>query len=213
MNPFEWIKSKLQNKNYIESIDIKDGVLHIMRKNGVSFNAICIKDTNIDTSKIKNRIENIDVNFVLATNRDVIIDGGVYTFLEESEIVIGDFKDLFRVISQNDNFPYLNPTVKFILQGLRQHDRVKSVERLDNNRYLIHRHFGDSITILSLEDYNITIQNMRDSIDKYKNAFQAVLKANPNGGIAESASIFAESKNLKILKWGELLGDLNRVWT
>jgi hypothetical protein len=39
-----------------------------------------------------------------------------------------------------------------------------------------------------------------------------VLKSNPNGNITTAAEELADSLELKIFTWGELLGKLNAKW-
>ncbi|WPY97621.1 hypothetical protein [Christiangramia sp. OXR-203] len=209
---FEWIIEKTENYDEIDSVDILDqNLLQISRDDGEVIIVTTISNKNISLADIKSLIEKNDANFILHTKKDPFICGSVYVFLEGRSKIIGSFGDLFRVLKESDISNYLHPQTKFITRGLNQHDKVIDITRIDNKRYEIKRYNLPSVTIIALDDYDIGLESIRSAIENY-GEFDAVLKANPNGKITESAYELAESKNFKILKWGELMGKLNLKW-
>lgn len=115
-------------------------------------------------------------------------------------------------MNQEYNFPYLPPEVRFILRNLKQHTKIRNIRRLDNKRYLISRHGLEDVTVIALYDYDLAVEAVRSAVDVY-GKFDAIFKGNPNGRISKNAYELANSMNIKVLMWGELLGELNRKWT
>lgn len=204
---FDWVRSRLDD-NHILSITIENEVMDITRKNKNILRVSAIDLTYISLSEIKEHLEHTDCDFILHINKNVLIEGTVYSYLEGLNKVIGDFGDLFRVAGNDYNFPYYNPEVFFILRGLKQHDKVLDVKRLDNQRYEIFRKNGKSIVIISLNDYDLGIESVRTAIDKFR-AFDIVLSSNPNARVSSAAKSLADSLNFKILRWGELYKEIN----
>lgn len=211
MDKYAWITDKLKSERKIRSIKIQDQILIITREDDAELQIIAIDDNYIDKDKVAELIQGKAVNYILTTDKNCFIAGNVFEFLNDKKIVVGDFGDIFRVLKQHRFFPYLNPTIKFVTQGLKQHDKVKKIVRLNKSTFLIERIIYEPVKILVLDDYNISIQSVRDAIDKF-DKFDCILKSNPNGGIAENAYNLANEKKFKILKWGELLGELNKKW-
>ena len=212
-SPFEWIIEKLESNEEVNSTIVKpETVLTIERTNG---SELSVTTTSIDTfnlDNIKSVIKAQKADFILHTSKEPFVKGSVFEYLEERKIVLGGFGDLMRVVNQGYNFPYLPPDVRFIVRGLKQHTKVSSVRRLDNKRYKIERYGLETVTIIALNDYDLGIEAIRSAVDEF-GQFDAVLKSNPNGRITSSAVELADSREIKVFKWGELLGKLNLKWT
>lgn len=211
-SPFEWIKEKLSENKRIESVDIvKENLLHIIRDNET---LLRVAKSNLDRfyyKDIKEFLQNNEVDFILHTSKEPFVDGSVYDFLESKRKVLGGFGDLMRVVAQERNWPYYPPDVKFIKRGLEQHTKVTEVRRLDNKRYEVSRYGLETVIIIALNDYDLGIESIRSAADEF-DEFDAVLKSNPNGKITTSAIEHVNSRNIKVLKWGELMGKLNLKW-
>ncbi|MCY0967969.1 hypothetical protein [Chryseobacterium wangxinyae] len=211
MDKFAWITDKLKSDKKIKSIKVKGRILFITRDDYYKLQIIAIDDSFIDKNKVAELIQGEEVNYILTTDKNCFITGDVFEYLNNEKIVIGDFGDIFRILKKHQFFPYLNPTIKFVTQGLQQHDKVKDIVRLSKSTFLIERIIYEPVKILVLEDYNISIQSVRGAIEMF-DKFDCILKFNPNGGIADNAYNLANEKKFKILKWGELLGELNKKW-
>ncbi|MEE4247114.1 MAG: hypothetical protein V2I33_17005 [Kangiellaceae bacterium] len=209
---FEWILEKLEDDDSILSTEIvSDLLLRINRKEGESISITKSTLSNINLNAIKAILTNQDADFILHTIREPFINGSVFEYLNRKQKIIGGFGDLFRVLRQNKNYPYLPPQVGFIMRGLEQHTKVSNVRRLDNKRYEIERYGLETVIIIALDDYDIGIESVRSAVNDF-DKFDAVLKSNPNGSITSSAVTLADSRELKVFKWGQLLGILNRKW-
>lgn len=211
-SPFEWIKEKLSENKQIESVDIvEENLLHIIRDNET---LLRVAKSNLDRfyyKDIEEFLQNNEVDFILHTSKEPFVNGSVYSFLESKRKVLGGFGDLMRVVAQERNWPYYPPDVKFIKRGLEQHTKVTEVRRLDNKRYEVSRYGLETVIIIALNDYDLGIESIRNAADEF-DEFDAVLKSNPNGKITTSAIEHVNSRNIKVLKWGELMGKLNLKW-
>lgn len=211
-SPFEWITEKLQDDDEIESIDIlSENLLMISRKNGAELYITKTILNRFEVRDIETILNNQKADFILHTSKEPFIDGNVFEYLNSKKIVLGGFGDLMRTVRQNDNWPYLPPDVHFIMRGLEQHTKVSKVRRLDNKRYEISRHGLETVVIIALNDYDLGIESVRSAVAEFAK-FDAVLKSNPNGSITTSAVKLADSREIKVLKWGELMGKLNLKW-
>lgn len=209
---FDWILEKLKDNDDISSTEIvSDSLLRINRKEGDSITITKTTLSKINLTDVKSILVNQDADFILHTVKEPWIFGGVFDLLDSKRKVIGGFGDLFRVLRQDDNYPYLPPQVHFIIRGLEQHTKVSNVRRLDNKRYEIERYGLETVIIIALDDYDIGIESVRSAVNDF-DKFDAVLKANPNGSITSSAVTLADSRELKVYKWGQLLGILNKKW-
>jgi hypothetical protein len=209
---FSWLIEKLKENKKVEStLLLNENILKVVRTGGEPLN-ICASSLNTFTLKeTKELLEKYNADFILHTAREPFIHGSIFDYLDLKESVIGGYGDLFRVINQDYNWPYLPPSVHFITRGLKQHTKVNDVRRLDNKRYEISRHDLETVTIIALDDYDLGIESIRNAVDKYE-SFDAVLKSNPNGRISTTAIELADSRKIKVFKWGELLGKLNQKW-
>ncbi|PHK36507.1 hypothetical protein VF13_37010 [Nostoc linckia z16] len=210
---FEWIVEKLEGNDKVESITVdSENLLTVIRTDG---SKLTVTKTSLDSFNVSNIRSIIDVqiaNFILHTSKEPFVSGSVFSFLEERQIVLGGFGDLIRVVNQGKNWPYLSPEVRFIVRGLEQHTKVSAVYRLDNKRYQIDRHELETVIIIALNDYDLSIESIRSAVDEF-GQFDAILKSNPNGRITSLAVEFADSREIKVFKWGELLGKINSRWT
>lgn len=211
-SPFEWITEKLQDDDAIESIDtLSENLLMISRKDGAELYVTKTILNRFEVIDIETILSNQNADFILHTSKEPFIDGSVFEYLNAKRKVLGGFGDLMRTVRQSDNWPYLPPDVHFIMRGLEQHTKVSKVRRLDNKRYEISRHGLETVVIIALNDYDLGIESVRSAVSEFAK-FDAVLKSNPNGSITTSAVKLADSREIKVLKWGELMGKLNLKW-
>jgi hypothetical protein len=212
LSTFNWIVEKLANNENVGSTNIiNESILNIVRKEGESLTVSLTTLESFTISDIKEISDRYNTDFILHTFREPFVNGAVFDYLESKEKTLGGFGDLFRVIDQGFNWPFLTPEVRFIKRGLEQHTKVSDVRRLDNKRYEISRNGLEAVIIIALNDYDLGVDSIREAVDKYQK-FDAVLKSNPNGRISTDAITLADSREIKVFKWGELLRQLNFKW-
>jgi hypothetical protein len=210
--PFEWIEETLKEDRHIDSINIiNENLLHIRKDNGILLRITKSSLNRYFLNDIKEILKENDVDFILHTSKEPFVDGSVIEYLDSKKKVLGGFGDVIRVVNQEHNWPYLPPDVKFIKRGLEQHTKVSNVRRLDHKRYEITRYGLETVVVIALDDYDLGIESIRSAAEEF-DSFDAVLKSNPNGSITSSAIEHVNSRNIKVLKWGELMGKLNLRW-
>jgi hypothetical protein len=210
---FDWLLNKLKTFDKVASTEcINDHILKIFRKDGETLTVSITPSTHINLELIAKWLQAHDTDFILHSKKEAVIDGEVYDYMDSQQKVLGGYGDIFRVLGQDHNWPYTAPEVSFILRGLRQHTNVSEVRRLDNKRYEIERHLLETVTVIALNEYDMSVEAVRSAVDQY-GPFDAILKSNPNGRITDAALEVAESLDLKIFWWRELLRNLNFKWS
>lgn len=150
-------------------------------------------------------------DFFLNIKKDAHISGELLTLASLYNFAIGDLSDLYRALQEEQISNYINPNIAYIIRALKQHNRVESFYRLDNCRFRIKRKGLADVTIIALNNYDLTADIVRSAIEKYEK-FDAIFTSNPNCQRAKSCEIVAADAELKILSFGELMGALHREW-
>ena len=206
----EWCKSKLADHNNIGSIELlSSNLLLVTHKNGNIFKIATMSLVKIDSVDIEGLIQDSVVDFVLNVSKEPYITQKALQRAENNNFSIGGLGDAMRALGDGTFKKYINPEISFILRGLEQHSKVTNITRLDNRRFEIERNELSSVIVLALNEYDLTADSIRVAIDKFPK-FDMILKSNPNGGISKNAVSVAQSANITIYRWGELLGALNK---
>ncbi|SDG43730.1 hypothetical protein SAMN04487996_118192 [Dyadobacter soli] len=209
---YKWLTEKLSDKENFSSVKIDDcGIMNISRIEGPKLRLIGSSLEIFTLNDVVNLADLDHIDFILHVHKDPFIYGEVFEYLDSKRKVVGGYGDVFRIVERHHNWPYLPKDVQFIKRGLEQHDKVKNVRRLDTKRYEVSRYGLETVTIVAVDDYDIVAESIRSTLDKYKK-FDAVFKANPYGKISSSAYNLARNLNIKVLRWSELLGQLNNKW-
>jgi hypothetical protein len=196
--------SEVTNINYDSSNDW----LIVNRKRGISFYLGVMSQKIINLSDIHENCLKRGLNFLVNIPKEPYVHGNVLETLKLKEISFGGIGDLFRYINQEDNYPYVNPEVAFILRGISQHTEVSNIKRLDSRRYEIERYSHKTVIILALNDYDLSVESVRTGKELYKD-FNVILSSNPNARVTSEALYLAKDLKIRILKFGQLLGYLN----
>jgi hypothetical protein len=201
-----WVIDKIKDHGNVDSISFDNGAILIQRVDGEEIQVATFAEEKLLASDIQNIAPKTD--FVLNVPADAYASGEVLSSLNSRKILYGGMGDLKRVLSQKRNWPYTHPDVKFILRGIGQHSMVKNIERIDTRRYKIERRNMPTVVILALDDYDLSIESVRNGKDVYK-SFDIILASNPYARVSSSASVLAKSLDIKILSFGDLLRELN----
>lgn len=164
----------------------------------------------VNATEIKDVCVSSSVEFVLNINAGAFYDKTAIQFSEQQPVGIGSVGDLYRAINDREFRNYLPKETRFILRGLRQHTNVANVTRLNNRTYWIERHKHSSLSVLALNDYDLTAESVRDGMERFGQP-SIILTSNPNcRASTESIQATAHSE-VRVLSWRELLGALNRA--
>lgn len=209
----DWCIKKIQEHDKVTEVEkVNEDTLRIKVVDGIGDGFLILT-----RSEEFSTVDSIDVislgsfDFFLNIKKDAHIAGELLTLASLYNFAIGDLSDLYRALKEKEISNYINPNISYIIRGLEQHSRVEDFSRLDNRRFRIKRKGLDDVTIIALDNYDLTADIVRSAIEKY-GKFDAIFTSNPNCQRAKSCEIVAADAELKILSWGELMGELNRKW-
>lgn len=149
-----------------------------------------------------------EFEFALNIKNDALYVSSALRFAESYSIGLGGLGDLYSAAHQKSFRTYLPKEVRFILQGLRQHTAVSSIERQNNRMYRVVRKTGKSMLVLALNDYDMTADTVRGGIDRFGHC-DVILASNPNCRLSGESIAAAKSCGVPLLTWGLFLGALN----
>lgn len=206
-----WCIEKLNNHDKVECVEeVGNNLLKITNDRGDEF----IVFTKSEDRSTLDSVAGIDVeqlDFFLNIKKDAYIDGRLLALASNAQFAVGGLSDIYSALNGRNISGYISAEMSFIIRGLEQHTRVTGLERLDNRRFRIHRVGLNSVVVLALNDYDFSAESVRSGIDKY-GEFDAILTSNPNCRRTGHCEMAAASAGVRILSWGELLGQLNRAW-
>ena len=208
----EWCVSKLQEVEKIDQLSlVNSNFFNAINRDFGLIKVATMSVNRIDANTLIELLSDESVDFVLNVKGTPYITQCALEMSEKNQFGIGGVADAMRALRDGNASSYLDPEIFFVLQGLRQHTRVSSVVRLDNRRFKIDRRGLDSVKVITLNEYELTAEAVRNAIDSFPE-FDAILKSNPNGQILRSSTLAAESAGVRVFTWAELLGALNRAW-
>jgi hypothetical protein len=161
--------------------------------------------TAVDLQEV---VSSRSIEFAMNIKGDALYDRSAIQFSKSVPIGLGGLGDLYTAAGEREFRNYLPKEARFILRGLEQHTAVSTVERLNNRLYLIERRAKSPLVILSLNDYDLTADSVRSGIQRFGNC-DVILSSNPNCRASRESIAAAGHCGVKLLKWGELLGELN----
>lgn len=210
----DFLKNKLKDFDSAQEISsVSQNLINIKRKKGVEFSAFTMSLINIDYNTVKEICgSHPNISFIVNIKKQYNLSGEAMKYLSSRRISFGGLGDFMRFCNQKDNNEIEDKDFTFVARGLRQHDKVSSVERIDNRRLRINRIGLPEVVAIMINDYDITAESVRSAKDLYRD-FRVVIKTNPNGQITNEAENVAASLNVDICKWGIFLGKLNSQWT
>jgi hypothetical protein len=206
----DWACSKLISHKDIQSANVRDTnqieltVRNLQRPVQIATMSVeTVRSTDLHELCASSEIE-----FALNIMKDALYDQSAIQFTESRAIGLGGLGDLYRAASELDFRNYLPKETRFILRGLRQHTAVTSVQRLNNRLYRVERRSGQPMTVLALNDYDLTAESVRDGIDRFGTC-DIILASNPHCRASGESIAAAGHCGVRVLTWGQLLGALN----
>lgn len=209
----EWIKGKYEDDGSV-NIEVEgENLLAVTYNNGPRKLFATMSLSSVDVEDIDQLLDITgEVHGIVNTQSKPRITKELIDYSNSRGIPIGGMADFYNLITTDlSRFAsYVNKDISFIYRGLNQHDKVIEVERLDRDRFLVHR--ADSLNdcvIYNSDEYDVTADVIRQILAENVE-FDAILLSNPNHRLTSEGSQVIRSQSLKVFKWGELLGALNR---
>jgi hypothetical protein len=208
-----WALDKIKTHDDVSSVEIiEDDLILVKRLSGPEIRVATFSFSELNFTNMSEIVNRYKLDFLLNIKSEAIYKGEIYSFLDDKKISFGSLSDLYRVISQNENWPYLHRDVKFVIRGLKQHSKVFKVERLDNKRLNVIRKGNlSSVIIVATNDYEVNAESIRKLKDDF-NRFDAILASNPIGRVTSQAYSVASMLDVPLYTWSELYSELNKTW-
>jgi hypothetical protein len=209
----KWVAEKIAKHDNVRSVEVvSSNEIHVERKTGGSLKIATMSADRVDEETVAALLmEKENIDFVVNIPKAAYIVGNTFALAEERNFGFGGFDDLLGALRSESLRTYVNKEFEFVLRSLRQHKIVSQVTRVDDRRLLVQRKGLDPVTVLILNDYELTAEHVRNGIDRY-GKFQAIVRSNPNGRVTDAAARAAEESGITIFSWGEFFGQLNRKW-
>jgi hypothetical protein len=207
----EWVASNLREAKRVSKVKIiSEQVLRVSRSKYDPFVAGIVSLSRVESAQIRPIVmSELGVEIIANVPKEAFWTGEALRLARENNVATGALGDLYRVIDVEDVRAFQPKEMAFVERGLRQHDRVTSFDRVHDRLYRISRSSLPDLTVVMLNEYELTADHFRTARDRYGNFSVAVI-TDPNGRATSSAKEAAETMGAEILKWGPFLGRVNR---
>lgn len=205
----KWISEKaITHEKVASAIPTAPNQVTITLTTGKNVIIATMSSSSVNTQDLQSLLSSAAIEFVVNVQKESYIGKDALDYSERCHVGLGGLGDLFTAINDDDFRNYVSKEARFILRGLRQHTEVSNVVRLDNRRYQVMRYTYPTITILALNEYDLTADAVRSGVDKYGEC-DIILTSNPNCRPSSESLAAAKSMGIIVLKWGYLMGALN----
>jgi hypothetical protein len=206
----EWCCEKLlSHKDIIEVTPTsRNGVRITIKDLPQSVLVATMSNPRVKLETVPDEFHANDTEFLLNIKKDAYFDGDLLSVAAGISVGVGGLSDLYVATGEKEFRTYIPKETQFILRGLEQHTAVRAVTRINDRTYRVIKHNGSVVTVLALNEYDLTSDALRTGINKYGRP-DIVLASNPNCRISSAATNTGSSVGTALLAWGQLLGVLN----
>jgi hypothetical protein len=206
----KWCCDKLLSHNDIlEVAPTSENSIQLTVRNIPYFvSIVTMSQTRVELNSVPDEFHETDTEFLLNIPKNAYFSGELLSVAADIPLGVGGIADLYSAVLEKDFRNYIPKEVRFILRGLNQHTAVRAVTRLNSRSYQIHKHNGQSLRILALNEYDLTSDALRTGIEIYGQP-DFVLASNPNCRLSSDTKNVARMAGTGVLVWRQLLGALN----
>ncbi len=207
----EWVASNLRNSEGVSTVErLSDQLLRISRSVYHPFVAGIVSAMRVEADTVMSLVgSKLEVEIIANVPKESYWTGGALKLAQNNNIATASYGDLFRVINLPDVRAFKSKETEFVERGLRQHNRISSFDRVHDRLYRISRDHLDDLTVVMLNEYELTADHLRTARERY-GQFSIAVITNPNGRPTSSAEEVAQTMGAEILKWGPFFGRLNQ---
>lgn len=206
-----WVAARLREKPIIQNVELlTPQILQVNRSKYPSFIAATIASSQVDSLSITSILETqFTVDFIINVPSEAFWTGEAISLASRKNIAFGGLGDLISACVLPDVRQHVNREFAFVERVFRQHSKITSFKREHDRKYIICRTNSDDLSIVLLNEYDLTADHVRTARDRY-GTFSVILLTNPNGNWTESAQHAASSMGSLIFKFKNFLGWLNQ---
>ena len=135
--------------------------------------------------------------------------GDAMVAIHDSPAAFGSLGDLGKAARLEHPFLYRDKQWSFFNNGITQHSNVREVKYLYDKVFEAHRYNGDPLIIAMVDAYNMSAEDVRGALARYKH-FDVAVKMTSYGSITSAASEAAASFGAEALMYGDLLRRLGK---
>lgn len=207
----QWVASNLREAKEVLKVEVlSDQILCVSRSKYDPFMAGIVSLPRVESDEIRPIVNSkLGVEIITNVPKEAFWTGGALRLVQDNNIAAGVLGDLYRVINLENVRAFRPSETAFVERCLLQHDRITSFDRLHDRLYQISRKGLPDLTVVMLNEYELTADHLRTARDRYGN-FSVAAITNPNGRVTSAAEEAAKTMGAEILKWGPFLGRLNR---
>jgi hypothetical protein len=207
----EWVAGNLRKAGDVSEVEVlSDQVLRVSRSKYDPFVAGIISVKCVEADAVRPLVKSkLGVEIIANVPKESCWTGGALRLARDNNVATGAYGDLLRVINLQDVRAFQPKETEFVERGLRQHDRISSFERVYDRIYRISRNGLPDLTVVMLNEYELTADHLRTARDRY-GQFSVAVITDPNGSVTSSAAEAAQTMGVEILKWGPFFGRLNK---
>jgi hypothetical protein len=184
-------------------------VLQINRSTLPPFVAATIASSRVEPSSFQAILQTTyPIEIIVNVPRESFWTGQAIALASQNSVAFGGVGDLLSASSLPDVRQYVNKEFAFVERILRQHSKVKELEREHDRKYVVKRVGSADVSVVLLNEYDLAADHVRTARDRY-GAFAAILLTNPNARLTASAQYAATSIGATIFDCKQFLGWLN----
>ena len=197
-----WVIEKLlEAKEVVKATELDSSLIDVERRQNPSFVVAAISVPCVDVMTVTDLIaKQPRPSFVLNLARESSVSPEALALSREAALPIGRMGDLKRALRLADVTTYREPEIEFAERGFEQHSNVQSFERLDERRYRVDRRSRPPITLVLLNEYEVTADSIRLARRRH-GEFRWVVLTNPNARITGNAEEVAANLGCRLLTW------------
>jgi len=207
----EWVAGNLRQAEDVSQVEVlSDHVIRVSRSEFAPFIAGIVCAPRVESDEIRPIVESkFGVEIIANVPREAFWTGGALRLAQDSDIAAGALGDLYRVLDMENVRLFQPKETMFVERGLRQHSRVTGFDRVHDRLYRISRKDLPPLTVVILNEYELTADHLRTARDRYGD-FSIAAITDPNGRATSAAWEAAETMGVEIFTWGPFFGRLNR---
>lgn len=203
-----WLASNIRHDE-ITDVQVRSGnsVLVKLKKRPLPTLVTTTSRECLSAADLPPEVHQADNEFLVNIKAKPAFLADVVALSSQRNFGFGGVGNFYSACGSDNLRNFLDSETRFILQGLRQHSAIRSVDRLTDRSYLVQRHTLPSVTVLAINDYDVTTESLRTAIALHGKA-DFVLASNPNSRFTQDSITATRHSGVKLMKWGNLLGAL-----
>jgi hypothetical protein len=211
-NVTEWVASRLDARSGIELADRSpEGFLIVKARDGNSFPVAVVSAPDIVMPDHVRPVLSCATKpeFVVNVPSKAIWSGPAIDMVHATPAAFGTLGEIQKAACTGFVPGYRNKGIDFFERAIRDHSAVRSVTRLYDLVFLVHRFRGNDITIALVDAYNMSAEDLRNARQRY-GRFDLAVKMTSYGAISPAAKTAGDSMGIEPLMYGDMLRRLAR---